>query len=164
MRPVALQAVEKLVVSKLLVEGSNRRIYNVDYHMGMVSSVRRGPQYAGCGSNSIISGDGSSGSGISNAGSCGRTESSSGMEWHRCRQLWLAVCCVRLLRMPSVAHCRLNASVGRETPLELHHQQHRSNKWGLSLSLSLVHMCTLAAVWSVMTLATILMFCQHQGG
>lgn len=33
-----LQAVEKLIVSKLLVEGSNKRIYNVDHHVGMVSS------------------------------------------------------------------------------------------------------------------------------
>jgi 20S proteasome subunit alpha 7 len=29
-------AVEKLIVSKLLVEGSNRRIYNVDRHAGVV--------------------------------------------------------------------------------------------------------------------------------
>ena len=28
--------VEKLVVSKMLVEGSNRRIFNVDKHVGMV--------------------------------------------------------------------------------------------------------------------------------
>jgi len=34
-----LQAVEKLVLSKLLVEGSNRRIFNVDHHAGMVSSL-----------------------------------------------------------------------------------------------------------------------------
>jgi hypothetical protein len=33
------QAVEKLIVSKLLVEGSNRRIYNVDHHAGMVSGL-----------------------------------------------------------------------------------------------------------------------------
>lgn len=33
-----MQAVEKLIVSKLLVEGSNKRIYNVDHHVGMVSS------------------------------------------------------------------------------------------------------------------------------
>jgi hypothetical protein len=33
-----LQAVEKLVLSKLLVEGSNRRIFNIDHHAGMVSS------------------------------------------------------------------------------------------------------------------------------
>jgi hypothetical protein len=33
-----LQAVEKLVLSKLLVEGSNRRIFNVDHHAGMVST------------------------------------------------------------------------------------------------------------------------------
>lgn len=32
-----VQAVEKLIVSKLLVEGSNKRIYNVDQHVGMVS-------------------------------------------------------------------------------------------------------------------------------
>ena len=30
-------AVEKLIISKLLVEGSNRRIYNVDRHAGVVS-------------------------------------------------------------------------------------------------------------------------------
>ena len=29
---------EKLIVSKLLVEGSNRRIYNIDRHAGMVRS------------------------------------------------------------------------------------------------------------------------------
>ena len=29
-------AVEKLVISKLLVEGSNRRIYNADRHVGVV--------------------------------------------------------------------------------------------------------------------------------
>lgn len=34
------QAVEKLIVSKLLVEGSNRRIYNVDHHVGMVRGTR----------------------------------------------------------------------------------------------------------------------------
>eukprot|EP00955_Chlamydomonas_euryale_P063970 358826-Chlamydomonas_euryale.AAC.12 len=32
-------AVEKLVLSKLLVEGSNKRIYNVDKHAGMVSGL-----------------------------------------------------------------------------------------------------------------------------
>lgn len=35
--PSFLQAVEKLIVSKLLVEGSNRRIFNIDHHAGMVS-------------------------------------------------------------------------------------------------------------------------------
>ncbi len=33
---MSLQAVEKLVLSKLLVENSNRRIYNVDRHAGAV--------------------------------------------------------------------------------------------------------------------------------
>ncbi len=32
-------AVEKLVISKLLVEGSNRRIYNVDRHAGVVRTM-----------------------------------------------------------------------------------------------------------------------------
>ena len=36
------QGVEKLIVSKLLVEGSNRRIYNVDRHAGMVSVAAGG--------------------------------------------------------------------------------------------------------------------------
>ena len=36
-KPFDVQAVEKLVVSKLLVENSNRRIFNVDRHAGMVS-------------------------------------------------------------------------------------------------------------------------------
>jgi len=36
MHLLSLQGVEKLIVSKLLVEGSNRRIYNVDRHAGMV--------------------------------------------------------------------------------------------------------------------------------
>jgi 20S proteasome alpha/beta subunit len=31
------QAVEKLVISKLLIEGSNKRIYHVDRHAGAVS-------------------------------------------------------------------------------------------------------------------------------
>jgi hypothetical protein len=33
-----LQGVEKLIISKLLVEGSNRRIYTVDRHAGAVSA------------------------------------------------------------------------------------------------------------------------------
>lgn len=33
------QAVEKLVMSKLLVEGSNKRIFNIDHHVGMVSAL-----------------------------------------------------------------------------------------------------------------------------
>ena len=32
-------AVEKLVISKLLVEGSNRRIYNADRHVGVVRTA-----------------------------------------------------------------------------------------------------------------------------
>lgn len=35
-------AVEKLILSKLLVEGSNRRIYNVDRHAGVVRLGREG--------------------------------------------------------------------------------------------------------------------------
>jgi hypothetical protein len=34
------QAVEKLVLSKLLVEGSSRRIFNVDQHIGMVCGAK----------------------------------------------------------------------------------------------------------------------------
>jgi 20S proteasome subunit alpha 7 len=34
-------AVEKLVTSKLLVPGSNRRIFNVDLHAGLVSYAKR---------------------------------------------------------------------------------------------------------------------------
>jgi hypothetical protein len=34
-----MQGVEKIIISQLLVEGSNRRIYNVDRHAGMVSAV-----------------------------------------------------------------------------------------------------------------------------
>lgn len=36
-------AVEKLILSKLLVEGSNRRIYNVDRHAGVVRLGRERP-------------------------------------------------------------------------------------------------------------------------
>ena len=34
-----MQAIEKIVISRLLVENSNRRIFNVDRHAGMVSIV-----------------------------------------------------------------------------------------------------------------------------
>ena len=34
-----MQGCEKLVMSKLLVEHSNRRIYNVDKHAGVVSGT-----------------------------------------------------------------------------------------------------------------------------
>ncbi len=34
-------AVEKLIISKLLVEGSNKRIYSVDKHAGLVSRAVR---------------------------------------------------------------------------------------------------------------------------
>ena len=40
-------AVEKLIISKLLVEGSNRRIYNVDRHAGVVSGLPAGSGGAG---------------------------------------------------------------------------------------------------------------------
>lgn len=42
------QAVEKLIVSKLLVEGSNKRIYNVDQHVGMVSVQRQSHWRGSC--------------------------------------------------------------------------------------------------------------------
>lgn len=48
-------AVEKLILSKLLVEGSNRRIYNVDRHAGVVRASGEGttsahmyPHVQGC--------------------------------------------------------------------------------------------------------------------